>query len=137
MALEHVAQTLAKIDWKNGNATLVPFVEFLRYVYANTDHLDHHNEPLRSLVSCSIAHNFKTLQSTPEIAQLLSEGGDIVMDVRVAVSRGPSPSQPPATEVPRYPPRYIQYLEVFLPFSIALHQYTGLTPLRSLYPRAC
>lgn len=67
MALEHVAQTLAKIDLANGHGTLIPFVEFLHYVYANTDHLDRHNEPLRSLVSNFIAPNFKALQSTMEI----------------------------------------------------------------------
>lgn len=90
MALGHVDRALRKIDPVNSPVALVPFVEFIRYVYANTDHLDHHEEPLRSLVSNFVARNFKALRSAPAIAQLLCEGGDIVMDVMVAVSKAKS-----------------------------------------------
>lgn len=112
MALGHVDRTLNKIDPVNSHVASVPFVDFIRYVYANTDHLDHHEEPLRSLVSNFVARNFQVLRSSTEISQLLSEGGDIVMDVMVAISSGLSLAQPSAVSVARRPPRYLQKLEV-------------------------
>lgn len=112
MALGHVDRVLSEIDPVNSPVGSVTFVDFIRYVYANTDHLDHHEEPLRSLVSNFVARNFNTLRSAPAIAKLLSEGGDIVMDVMVAVSRGPSLSLPSAASVALYPTRYIQWLQV-------------------------
>lgn len=128
LALQRMDHTLDQVNFTNGLVALVPIVEFVRYVYANTDHLDNHEEPLRRLVSNFVARNFQAIQSAPSITRLLSEGGDIVMDVMMAVSKQPSPSQPSALLVPRYAPRYIRTLEVCGPYLDMGFYYIELTP---------
>lgn len=90
-ALELLRQTLRRIDPINpakGAHNIVGVFELARNVYANTDHLENHVEPLRSLVSNFIARNFSALQSAPEMVHFLGEGGAIVLDVMATLSVG-------------------------------------------------
>lgn len=90
-ALELLRQTLRRINPINsakGAHNIVGVVELARNVYANTDHLENHVEPLRSLVSNFIARNFSALQLAPEMVHFLGEGGAIVLDVMAILSVG-------------------------------------------------
>lgn len=117
LALHHLLNTLSRIDPMvpaSGSHLAGNIVDFARYVYANTDRLEIHEEPLRKLVSHFIGFNFSTLKSSPEMVRLLGEGGDIVMDVMVNVNnRQPVSRTPivPAT-VTRSPNRYVAKLLV-------------------------
>lgn len=94
IALQHLLDTLARIDPVVGGFHNVEgIVDLVRYVYENTDHLQNHQEPLRRLVSHFVASNFIALKLSPDVVQLLSEGGGIVMDVMENIYRQvPRPS---------------------------------------------
>lgn len=105
LALRHLLDTLSRmdpVDSANGIHNVASVVSLARYVYQNTDKLQNHDEPLHRLVSHFVAHNFTALMSTPDLAQLLREGGDIVIDVMMNVYRGPSIPQPSISAV--HPP---------------------------------
>lgn len=95
MALQHLLDTLSRMNpivAASGSHNVGGVVELTRYVYANTDHLENHEEPLRRLVSYFVASNFWVLKSSPDLGQLFSDGGDVVMDVMENVFRGPPPA---------------------------------------------
>lgn len=62
-------------------------VDFVSYVYANTDYLSHSEEPLRKLTSHFIAHNFAAFQTEPRAVELVAQGGDFVKDLMAKVCR--------------------------------------------------
>lgn len=94
-ALQHLLDSLSRIDRiesSNSSKNVGGVVDLTRYVYENIPHLDYHAEPLRRLISHFIASNYLALKSSPELAQLLGEGGDIVADVMDCLYRGtPAP----------------------------------------------
>lgn len=90
LALQHLLDTLSRIDpidTTSGSHNVESIVDLARYVYQNTDHLENEGEPLRKLVSHFIGFNFLALNSTSHLAQLLSEGGDIVMHMMQNIYR--------------------------------------------------
>lgn len=91
-ALQHLLDTLSSMNpivASSGSHNVGGIVELARYVYANTNHLENDEEPLRRLVSYFVASNFSVLKSTPDLGQLFIGGGDIVMDVMENVFRVP------------------------------------------------
>lgn len=114
MALDHLDRTLPRIDPLKPSDNLVCIVDFANYVYANIHPVDSHQEPLRVLVCNFVARNFGTLQAIPEMLRLLREGGDIVIDVLVAVSRCPPicPALGIIEPVIREPVKYIAGVQV-------------------------
>lgn len=117
LALQHLLVSLWRmdpIDPHTGSHNMVRIVELVRDVYDNTDHLENHEEPLRGLVSDYVARNFSSLQSLPKMADLLGEGGDLVMDITAKLARGPSASwlHVCADSASRAPSRYIARLFV-------------------------
>lgn len=103
-ALQHLLDSLSRIDRidsSNFSKNVGGVVDLARYVYKNIAHLDNHAEPLRRLISHFIASNYLALKSSTELAQLLGEGGDIVVDVMDCLYRGtpaPLPSIRPGSE---------------------------------------
>lgn len=97
-ALKHLLDFLSRIDPMevcSGSDNAEGIVGLARYVYDNTDHLENHAEPLRRLISHFIASNYSALRSTPDLARLLGDGGDIVVDVMDNLHRGTSVSLKP------------------------------------------
>lgn len=92
-ALQHLLDLLSRIDpmeISSGSDNAGNIVGLARYAYDNTDHLENHEEPLRRLISHFIASNYSALRSTSDLAQMLGEGGDIVVDVMDNLYRGTS-----------------------------------------------
>lgn len=88
LALRRLVMTLSAISPVRGNARLPPgIIDVVRYVYAHTDALRSSEEPLRRVVAQFAALNFPALQTKPEFAELLTEGGDFVTDLMAKVSR--------------------------------------------------
>lgn len=71
----------------HGVLFLTKFVDLARYVYASTDWLAAYEEPMRKLVSTFVAVWFKHL-NMPEFEELLSNGGDFVVDIARKIGRG-------------------------------------------------
>lgn len=113
-ALRHLLDFLSRIDPmedSSGSDNAAGIVSLARYVYDNTDHLENHEEPLRRLISHFIASNFLALRSTSYLAQMLGEGGDIVVDVMDNLHRGTSVSLNPICSDPGGT-RYISNISV-------------------------
>lgn len=81
-----------------GTRLLLESVDLARYVYASTDSLADSEEPLRKLVSTYIAVSFSRYEG-PEIEGLMSEGGELVVDVTRKVRRQLTVGSEPRREV--------------------------------------
>lgn len=96
LALGHLLDTLQRlgsIGPTSGDHTVAGICHLVRNVYASTafvpiDPPEHQEEGLRSQISKFIACNFAALRTNPEMVKLLSEGGNIVMDVMGILSNG-------------------------------------------------
>lgn len=113
-ALQLLLDLLSRIDpmdVSSGSDNAGSIVDLARYVYDNTDNLENHEEPLRRLVSHFIASNFLALRSTSDIARLLGEGGDIVVDVMDNLYRGSPASLRSIRSDPNIP-RYVSGIKV-------------------------
>lgn len=88
LALRRLVMTLGAISPVRADARLPPgIVDVVRYVYAHTDALRSSEEPLRRVMAQFAALNFPALQTRPDFAELLAEGGDFVNDLMAKVSR--------------------------------------------------
>lgn len=117
LALKHLRQGISRINLAGptiASHNVAGIVRLARDVYENTDSLEGLQEPSRHLVSLFIARHFSTLQRTPGVANFLSEGGDIVMDIMGILSKGFSTASSTISAglVPHTATRYVSKLEV-------------------------
>lgn len=83
--LLEVISTMKPIE--PGSQLLPNIVDLARYTYAHTVCRAGSKEPLQKLVSQFIALNFAVWQTESTAIELMGEGGDLVKDVMVGVSR--------------------------------------------------
>lgn len=100
--MRHTLSRIDKIDPATGSHNITRIVALTRDIYRNTDPLENHKEPLRSVTSHFIARNFAALRSSLEMMDFLSKGGEIVMDVMAILSAGPSMACPELCPATRY-----------------------------------
>lgn len=116
LALQRLQNTLVclhPVSTVTGLHNIVGIIELTRDVYASTDHLEYDEEPLRGFVSTFVAHNFSALQTHPTMVQLLSEGGDLVIEVLRKLSNRPVTISPGLSISPRSVSRhYVARLNV-------------------------
>lgn len=70
-----------RITESKRSSALANVIELIRYVYASTDSLSNSIETLRKLVSAFVADRLWIWRGWSEIEDLMSEGGDFVVDV--------------------------------------------------------
>lgn len=90
-------------------------VDFVSYVYANTDTLLNSEEPLRKITAQFVALNLTAFQTEPQAVELVGRGGDFVKDLMSKVCRRLPDPDGFFWSAPRPQKGYISNIKVCLP----------------------
>lgn len=102
-----------------GSHVAVNIVDFVSYVYANTDTLLSSEEPLRKITAQFVALNLTAFQTEPQAVELVGRGGDFVKDLMGKVCRRLPDPDGYFWSASRSPKGYISNVKVCFPQSLA------------------